>query len=230
MRVLVVDDETPILDFLAPRLELEGFTTTLATTGAQAVASVLDNPPDLVLLDVNLPDLSGLEVCRAIRRQPGHIPVVLLTGRDSRADQLAGFEAMADDYVTKPFVPEVLIARVRSWLRAYRGGQRRAVRIGDVEVDLLTRDARRDGRSLNLARKEFDLLAFLLEHPGQVFGRTQLLAHVWGVDFDGDPHTVTVRMSNLRTAIEPNPNRPTYLKTRQGVGYYLDLPADPPGP
>jgi DNA-binding response OmpR family regulator len=224
MRVLVVDDERSVLSFVGPLLEREGFTTTLVDTGTAAVASVVDSRPDLVVLDVNLPDVSGLDVCRAIRRQPGHIPVIMLTGRDTREDQLTGFEALADDYVTKPFVPEVLVARVRSWLRAYATGQQRVVRLGDVEVDLLAREARRDGVALALAPKEFDLLAFLVEHPNQVFGRMQLLTSVWGVEFDGDPHTVAVRMSNLRAAIERNPNRPEYLLTRNGVGYYVRLP------
>lgn len=222
MRVLVVDDEESVRSFLGPLLEREGFTATLVDSGTAAVASVVDARPDLVLLDVNLPDISGLDVCRAIRRQPGYIPVILLTGRDSREDQLAGFDALADDYVTKPFVPELLVARVRAQLRS-AGGQRHVVRLGDVEVDLLAREARRDGVALPLAPKEFDLLAFLVEHPNQVFGRMQLLAQVWGVDFDGDPHTVAVRMSNLRAAVEKNPNRPEYLLTRTGVGYYARL-------
>ena len=224
MRVLVVDDEESVRSFLGPLLEREGFTATLVDSGTAAVASVVDGQPDLVLLDVNLPDLSGLEVCRAIRRQPGYVPVILLTGLDSRDDVLAGYAAMADDYVTKPFLPEVIVAKVRSLLRVQGSGQRRVVRLGDVEVDLLAREARRDGVALPLAPKEFDLLAFLVEHPNQVFGRMQLLSNVWGVDFDGDPHTVAVRMSNLRTVIERNPNRPEYLLTRNGVGYYLRLP------
>ncbi|HEV2889176.1 MAG TPA: response regulator transcription factor [Frankiaceae bacterium] len=224
MRVLVVDDEESVRSFLGPLLEREGFTATLVASGAAAVASVLDSRPDLVLLDVNLPDLSGLEVCRAIRRQPGYVPVILLTGLDSREDELAGFAALADEYVTKPFLPEALIARIRALLRVQASGQRRVVHLGDVEVDLLAREARRNGVPLSIGPKEFDLLTFLVEHPNQVFGRTQLLAAVWGVDFDGDPHTVAVRMSILRAAIEPNPNRPEYLLTRNGVGYYLRLP------
>lgn len=223
MRVLVVDDERSVLSFVGPLLEREGFTATLVDSGTAAVASVLDARPDLVLLDVNLPDVSGLDVCRAIRRQPGYVPVIMLTGLDTREDELAGFDALADDYVTKPFVPELLVARVRAQLRK-SGGQGRVVRLGHVEVDLLAREARRDGVALPLAPKEFDLLAFLVEHPNQVFGRMQLLSNVWGVEFDGDPHTVAVRMSNLRAAIERNPNRPEYLLTRNGVGYYLRLP------
>lgn len=223
MRVLVVDDEEPVRAFLAPLLGRAGFTVALADSGGAAVASVLDCRPDLVLLDVNLPDLSGLDVCREIRRQPGYIPVIMLTGLDSREDELAGFAAMADEYVTKPFIPEALVARIRALLRVKASAQQRLVRLGDVEVDLLAREARRNGEPLALARKEFDLLAFLVEHPNQVFGRSQLLTQVWGHEFDGDPHTVTVRMSNLRAAVEANPNRPQYLLTRGGVGYYAKL-------
>ena len=113
---------------------------------------------------------------------------------------------------------------MRSWLRAYGNGHQRVVKLGDVEVDLLAREARRSGEPLPLAPKEFDLLAFLVEHPNQVFGRMQLLANVWGVDFAGDSHTVAVRMSNLRAQVEANPNCPEYLRTRNGVGYYLRLP------
>ena len=228
MRVLVVDDEESVRSFLGPLLEREGFTATLVDSGTAAVASVVDGQPDLVLLDVNLPDLSGLEVCRAIRRQPGYVPVILLTGLDSREDVLAGYAAMADDYVTKPFLPDVIVAKVRSLLRVQGSGQRRVVRLGDVEVDLLAREARRDGVALPLAPKEFDLLAFLVEHPNQVFGRMQLLSNVWGVDFTGDSHTVAVRISNLRAHVEANPNRPEYLRTRNGVGYYLRLAESAP--
>jgi DNA-binding response OmpR family regulator len=227
MRVLVVDDEQSVLRFVGPLLERAGFATTLVDSGTAAVASVLDARPDLVLLDINLPDVSGLDVCRTIRRQAGHIPVIMLTGRDTCEDQLAGFDALADDYVTKPFVPEVLVARVRAQLRKPNASDQ-VVRLGDVEVDLLTREARRDGEALGLAPKEFDLLAFLVEHPNQVFGRRQLLVNVWGADYDGDPHTVAVRMSNLRAAIEKNPNRPEYLLTRNSVGYYLRLPDGAP--
>jgi DNA-binding response OmpR family regulator len=223
MRVLVVDDEAPLRAFLGPLLEREGFTADCVATGSEALAAVTDARPDLVLLDVNLPDLSGLDVCRAIRRLPGYVPVILLTGLDSRDDELAGFAALADEYVTKPFVPEALVARVRAVLRLAGNGQRRVVRLGDVEVDLLAREVRRDGRDVGLQPKEFDLLAFLVEHPGQVFGQSQLLDHIWGPEYDGDPHTVVVRMSRLRSLIEPNPNTPRYLLTRPGVGYYLKL-------
>jgi DNA-binding response OmpR family regulator len=148
----------------------------------------------------------------------------MLTGLDSREDELRGFAVSADDYVTKPVEPETLLARIRAVLRLSglaRSGQ--VVQLGDLEVDLRAREVRRGGKPLQLAPKEFELLAFLLEHPGQVFGKTQLLAQVWGSDYLGDTHTVESRMSRLRIAIEANPNRSRHLHNRRGVGYFLTL-------
>lgn len=224
MRVLVVEDEPGMRSYLVPLLERSGYTAEAVGTGADAIFSVRERRPDLVVLDVGLPDLSGLEVCRELRREHDYLPIVLLTGLDSRADELAGFAAAADDYVTKPVHPETLLARLQAVLRLATGaGTGRTRTLGQLEVDLLAREVRRDGARVALAPKEFELLAFLIEHPGQVFGKTQLLAQVWGPDFDGDPHTVEARMSRLRLAIEANPNRPQHLHNRRGVGYYLTL-------
>lgn len=228
MRVVVVEDEPGLRSYLVPLLEREGFDVEAFGAGGEALAAVRDRRPDLVLLDVGLPDVSGLDVCREIRRLPEYVPVVMLTGLDAREDELRGFDAQADDYVTKPVVPETLVARLRAVLRlaaAARDGH--VIALGDVEVDLRAREARRDGRPLPLGAKEFDLLAFLVEHPGQVFGKTQLLTQVWGPDFDGDPHTVETRMSRLRALVEANPNRPAHLHSRRGVGYYLTLEPKP---
>jgi DNA-binding response OmpR family regulator len=224
MRVLVVEDEPSVVSYLLPLLQREGFEVASALSGTTALAMAADDPPDLVLLDVGLPDLSGVEVCRELRRRPGYLPVVMLTGLDSPADELAGFAVHADDYVTKPVQPELLLARIRAVLRLAAGGQQSAsLQVGDVTVDLRTREARRNGRRLDLGVREFDLLAYLAERPGQVFGKTQLLAAVWGPDFDGDTHTVEARMSRLRIVVESNPNRPQHVHTRRGVGYYLTL-------
>jgi DNA-binding response OmpR family regulator len=224
VRVLVVEDEPGLQSYLLPLLEREGYTAEAAATGAQALAAIADRRPDLVLLDVGLPDLSGLDVCREIRRLPGYLPVIMLTGLDSREDELRGFQVKADDYITKPVQPDTLLARIRAVLRlAQVAADGHVLQLGDVEVDLRAKEARRKGEPLQLAPKEFELLAFLLEHPGQVFGKTQLLAHVWGADFDGDPHTVESRMSRLRLAVEDNPNRPRHLHNRRGVGYFLTL-------
>jgi DNA-binding response OmpR family regulator len=224
VRVLVVEEEPSLVSYLVPLLKREGFEVATTPLGAEALRLVGEQPPDLLLLDIGLPDLSGLEVCREIRRRPGYLPIVMLTGLDSPADELAGFAARADDYITKPVHPDLLLARIRAVLRlAARGGQCAQLRVGDVVIDLRTREARRDGQRLGLGIREFDLLAFLAERPNQVFGKTQLLQQVWGPDFDGDPHTVEVRMSLVRIAIEPNPNRPQFLHSRRGVGYYLTI-------
>jgi DNA-binding response OmpR family regulator len=168
--------------------------------------------------------MSGLDVCRAIRRLPGYVPVIMLTGLDTREDELAGFAAQTDDYVTKPVVPETLLARVAAVLRlSATANDGHLLRLGSIEVDMRAREARRDGRPLSLGPKEFDLLAFLIEHPGQVFGKTHLLDQVWGPDFEGDTHTVETRISRLRMEIEDNPNEPRFLHNRRGVGYYLTL-------
>lgn len=224
MRVLVVEDEPSLVSYLVPLLRREGFEVAAALSGASALQMIAAQPPDLVLLDVGLPDLTGLDVCRELRRRPDHLPIVMLTGMDSPADELAGFAARADDYITKPISPDLLLARIHAVLRLAAAGEQRAhVRIGDVTVDLRTREARRDGRRLELGSREFELLAYLAERPGRVFGKTQLLAAVWGPAFDGDLHTVEVRMSQLRIAVEANPNTPRHLHTRRGVGYYLTL-------
>ena len=228
MRVLVVEDEPGLRSYLVPLLQREGYATDEAASGGEALATIHDRRPDLVLLDVGLPDLSGLEVCREVRRLPGYLPVIMLTGLDSREDELRGFQVKADDYISKPVVPETLIARVRAVLRLATLTSGADVQwLGAVEIDMRAREARRAGAPLPLGPREFDLLAFLLEHPGQVFGKTQLLAQVWGPDFDGDPHTVETRMSKLRLAVEDNPNKPKHLHSRRGVGYYLTLEPRP---
>jgi DNA-binding response OmpR family regulator len=223
MRILVVDDEPALVSFLVPLLQWNSFEVEAAATGEAALRALDERRPDLVLLDVALPGMDGLQVCRAIRRRPGYLPVMLLTGRVGHDDELAGFAALADDYVTKPISPDSLLARIHAVLRLARAGDpaRRVLRVGDLEIDLAAREVRRAGRAIALKPREFALLAFLAEHPGQVFGRTQLLAHVWGPDFAGDPATVTQHMSRLRLALEPDPNRPRHLLTRPGVGYRL---------
>ena len=224
MRMLIVEDEDGLRSYLEPLLIRAGYDVDGVASGGDALMSIRIRRPDLVLLDVGLPDLSGLDVCREIRRLPGYLPVILLTGQDSPEDELRGFSARCDDYITKPVQPETLLARIKNVLRlagiATHGDK---ARLGNVTVDLRAREALRDGRALRLGPKEFDLLAFLLEHPGQVFGKTQLLTQVWGPEFDGDPHTVESRMSKLRLAVEDNPNTPRHLHSRRGVGYYLTM-------
>lgn len=223
-RLLVIEDEPALRSYLVPLLERAGYAAESAGTATDGLAAITARQPDLVLLDVGLPDRSGLELCRELRRRPDYLPIILLTGLDDPEDELRGFAARADDYITKPVEAPALLARVEAVLRLAaiaRDGQRAT--LGDLEIDLRAREVRRDQVPIPLAPKEFDLLAFLLEHPGQVFGKTQLLAQVWGSDFDGDTHTVESRMSRLRLAVEVNPNRPRHLHSRRGVGYFLTL-------
>ncbi len=223
MRVLVVDDEPSLRACLAPVLTRAGFTVETAATGGEALASVTERPPDAVCLDVNLPDLSGLSVCRRIRRQPGYIPVVLLTVLAHRDDELAGFAALADDYVTKPVDTATLVARLHAVIRLARAGDRaRGVRrFGEIEVDLAAGEVRRRGRPVPVKPRELALLAYLAEHPDRVHGATQLLAEVWGVDSPCGPATVAHNVWRLRCALEEDPGRPRHLITRAGLGYLL---------
>lgn len=221
LHILVVDDEPTLVSFLVPVLQRHGFTAESAPDGESALAVVQERRPDLVVLDVALPGMDGLAVCRRLRRGPAYLPVILLTGLGSRADELAGFAALADDYVVKPLSPDTLVARIHAVLRRTHGGDpgRRLVRFGANELDPAACEVRRDGRVVPLTRKEFALLVFLVEHAGQTFGPSQLLAQVWGADFTGSTATVTQHMHRLRLALEPDPSRPRHLLTRPGIGY-----------
>ncbi|HVB26516.1 MAG TPA: response regulator transcription factor [Mycobacteriales bacterium] len=225
VRVLVVDDEPDVCSYLVPLLAREGFAATAVATGTDALAAVADpdQRPDLVLLDIGLPDMSGFEVCRAIRRLSDYLPVIMVTGWNGPNHELHGFAAKADDYVTKPIVPEALIARIRAVLRLVRVGSPRTVQLGSVEVDLAVQQVRRDGVQVPLGRLEFALLAFLVEHPGQIFGKTQLLTRIWGPEAEVDPHNVEAKMSRVRAAVEDNPNAPRFVHNRRGLGYYVTL-------
>lgn len=221
VRVLVVDDEEPQRAFLGPLLTRHGYAVCEAATGADALECVETSHPDLVLLDVGLPDILGLEVCQRLRRRGRYLPVIMVTAWDTPADELAGLRASADDYVVKPFAPETLLARIEAVLRRCRALRARRVRLGaDVLVDLDAREISRRGRALGVRAREFDLLAFLVEHPGQVFGAHQLLRAVWAGQESGT-NAVAVNVSRLRTLIEDHPSHPRLLCTRWGVGYYV---------
>lgn len=221
MRVLVVDDEPALRAYLAPVLTRAGFTVETAESGEVALAAVVDRPPDAVVLDVNLPDLSGLSVCRRLRRRPDYLPVVLLTVLAQRDDELAGFAALADDYVTKPVDAATLIARLRAVIRLARAGElaRGVRRFGDLQVDLVAGEVRRGNRLVRLRAREFRLLAYLVEHPDRVHGPTQLLGELWGVDSPAGTAAVAHNVWRLRQAVEVDPARPRHLLTRHGLGY-----------
>ncbi len=225
--ILVVEDEPTLRETLAEALEADGYRVTVAADGREALVRFRSDPPDLVLLDLMLPELSGIEVCRIIRRESG-VPIVMLTARDSELDKVVGLELGADDYVTKPFSLRELTARIRAHLRrseqAPEAPPPPVVDLGHVQIDLAGHRILRDGRPLPVKPKAFDLLAFLIRNPGQVFTREQLLEHVWGYDYAGETRTVDVHIHWLRGHIETDPSTPELLHTVRGVGYVFRRP------
>ena len=218
--VLVVDDEPIVRDVVVRYLEREGYATLEAADGDDARRLVERERLDLVVLDVMLPGTDGLELCRWIRAR-SELPVIMLTARGEEADRIVGLELGADDYVTKPFSPRELAARVRSVLRRTQAGvvPTEKLGFGDVVLDAETREVRKDGVEVRLTAKEFDLLYFLASNPRRVFSRDQLMQSVWGYEAALDTGTVTVHVRRLREKLEDDPSRPTYLETVWGVGY-----------
>lgn len=225
-KVLVVDDEPQILEVVSKYLAREGFQTFLARDGETALTAFGANKPDLVVLDLMLPKLDGLEVFRRMRALSA-VPVIMLTAKGEETDRIVGLELGADDYITKPFSPRELVARVKAVLRrATTGtmletGERTLLR-GDLRIDPRARAVTVGDKAVELTGKEFDLLWFLAAHPGQVFNRNQLLDHVWGYEFFGDSSTVTVHIRRLREKIEADPANPHFLVTVWGVGYKFE--------
>ncbi|MDI5937900.1 MULTISPECIES: response regulator transcription factor [Micromonospora] len=225
-RVLVVDDDPTVSDVVRRYLEQDGCEVRLAADGAAGLAAIATHRPDLVVLDLMMPGIDGLEVCRRIRRQLPGLPVIMLTALGEEADRVLGLEVGADDYVTKPFSPRELVLRIRSVLRRASGhttGPADSSRLVDAElaVDTARRVAERDGAPLALTVREFDLLAFLMRHPGRAWSRADLLDKVWGWQF-GDQSTVTVHVRRLREKIEYEPAEPRRIRTIWGVGYRYD--------
>jgi DNA-binding response OmpR family regulator len=227
--ILVVDDETTLRETLVDALEAEGFRVVAAADGRDALVRFRADRPDLVLLDVMLPELSGIEVCRIIRAESG-VPIVMLTAKDSELDKVVGLELGADDYVTKPFSVRELSARIRALFR--RSEQAVAletppavVDLGRVQLDLGGHRLLRDGDSVPIKPKAFELLTFLVRHPGQVFTRDQLLERVWGYDYAGETRTVDVHIHWLRSEVEDDPSAPRFIHTVRGVGYVFRRPA-----
>jgi DNA-binding response OmpR family regulator len=221
--VLVVDDEPIVRDVVVRYLERDGFETLTALDGDAARRLIEEREPSLVVLDVMLPGTDGLSLCRWIRGR-SNLPVILLTARGEEADRIVGLELGADDYVTKPFSPRELAARVRSVLRRSNGATqpRETVTFGEIELDGDSREARRAQSPVQLTAKEFELLWFLASHPRHVFSRDQLMTRVWGYEAAVDTGTVTVHIRRLREKIETDPSRPRHLQTVWGVGYRLD--------
>ena len=218
--VLVVDDEPIVREVVVSYLEREGYRTLEAGDGDTARRLVEEEPPGLVVLDVMLPGTDGLEFCRSIRAR-SDLPVIMLTARGDEADRIVGLDLGADDYVTKPFSPRELAARVRTVLRRTAPSLGKAERLTfDVlDIDASAREVTKDGDSLRLTAKEFDLLWFMANHPRQVFSRDQLMDRVWGYEAALDTGTVTVHIRRLREKIEDDPSHPRFLQTIWGVGY-----------
>jgi DNA-binding response OmpR family regulator len=232
--ILVVDDEPTLRETLAEALELEGLTVVTAADGKEALERFRASAPDLMLLDLMLPQIGGIEVCRIVRRESS-IPIIMLTAKDNEIDKVVGLELGADDYVTKPFSLRELMARIRTQLRRLESaaGERPSIiaadsveaplHLGAVTIDLAGFRLLREGVDLPIRPKAFELLTFLLRHPGQVFSRDQLLEKVWGYDYAGETRTVDVHVHWLRSAIELDPSEPMYLQTVRGIGYVLRL-------
>jgi DNA-binding response OmpR family regulator len=223
-RVLVVDDDPTVADVVRRYLERDGYVVLLAGDGETALRLAAERRPDLVVLDLMLPGIDGLEVCRRLR-VGSNVPVVMLTALGEESDRIVGLELGADDYVTKPFSPKELALRVGSVLRRARSSTQpvaaEVLRDGDLEVDVAARRALQGGRELALTVRELELLIFLLRHPGQAFDRAELLEKVWGWTF-GDHSTVTVHVRRLREKVEADPARPRRIATVWGVGYRYD--------
>jgi len=225
--ILVVDDEQTLRETLAEALDADGFRVITAADGREALARFREHRPDLVVLDLMLPELSGIEVCRIIRQESG-IPILMLTAKSSEVDKVVGLELGADDYVTKPFSLRELSARIRALLRRTEqaaGEGPASVAVGDLTVDLAGHRLLRDGEPVPLKPKVFELLAFLFRNPGQVFSLEQLLERVWGYDFAGETRTVDVHVHWLRSRIETDPAHPAFIHTVRGVGYVFRRPA-----
>jgi DNA-binding response OmpR family regulator len=221
--ILVVDDDAAIRDLVREYLVEHDFKVSLAETGADMDRVLGEEMVDLVILDLKLPDEDGLAIARRLRESLD-LPIIILTGRKEEADRIMGLELGADDYVTKPFSPRELAARVRTVLRRSNGASppRETVSFGEIELDGVSREARRAGTVVQLTAKEFELLWFLASHPRHVFSRDQLMARVWGYEAAVDTGTVTVHVRRLREKIESDPARPRHLRTVWGVGYRLD--------
>lgn len=230
-KILVVDDEKPISDIVKFNLEKEGFEVVTAYDGEEAVEKVEEENPDLIVLDLMLPKMDGLEVCREVRKTRD-TPIIMVTAKDQEIDKVLGLELGADDYVTKPFYNRELVARVKANVRRQSSIQSNEpvkeetndIEVGDLTVHPDAYIVSKRGDTIELTHREFELLHYLARHIGQVMTREHLLETVWGYDYFGDVRTVDVTVRRLREKIEDNPSHPTFLVTRRGVGYYLRSP------
>lgn len=221
--ILIAEDDRTLADTLVYNLRGEGYDARIARTGLQAVSMTRIEEPDLLLLDVMLPEMDGFDVCRVIRAS-SRVPIIMITARDAEVDRVLGLELGADDYVVKPFSLRELLARIRATLRRVElssegRSQEELLQIDGLVLDPRARTAERDGKSVHLLPREFDLLLYLVRNRGLVLSRSQILEKVWGPDYLGDVRTVDVHVRRLRTKIEENADEPVYVRTIYGVGY-----------
>ncbi|CAM3543774.1 MULTISPECIES: response regulator transcription factor [Brevibacillus] len=223
--ILIVDDERQILEILSSYLKKEGYHVSTAEDGTQALEYASTYPIDLMILDLMLPDMTGEDVCREIRKT-SRVPILMLTAKSGEADRITGLEIGADDYIIKPFSPRELVARVRAILR--RAGEYQVlsdlIRIGEIEISLRERSVTKKGIALELTSNEFRLLTTLVRHPGRTWTREELVEEVLGMDFIGSDRTIDTHIKNLRQKIEDDPKQPEYIKTVYGLGYRFDNP------
>ncbi len=223
-RVLIVEDERAIVEILKFNLQREGYETLEALDGETGLELGRQEDPDLILLDVMLPKMNGFDVCAALREGGSSVPIIMLTAREEENDKVFGLESGADDYMTKPFSMRELLARVKANIRrrsmdtGTTGGNR--LRMADVEVDLTAMTVVKNGKTIEVTQKEFDLLVCLMSTQGKVYSREELMEKVWNYDYFGDMRTVDVTVRRLREKIEDNPGVPTVIRTKRGAGYY----------
>jgi len=226
-KILVVDDEKSIVEIISYNLQKEGYDVITANDGMQGLKTALSENPDLILLDIMMPKLDGFEVCKRLREKKLQTPVIMLTARAEEVDKVLGFELGADDYVTKPFGVRELMARVKANLRKRAEPEpaeepKNTFTISDLVFDMNMQDIRRKGQVIALTPREFELTKFLATQKNQVFTREELLEKVWKYEYFGDVRTVDVTIRRLRSKLEENPEKPRYILTKRGVGYYFD--------
>lgn len=217
-RILVVDDDTALAEMIGIVLRTEGFDTAFCADGSEAVEAFRTERPDLILLDLMLPGMDGIEVCRQVRAESG-VPVIMLTARSDTADVVTGLEAGADDYMVKPFNPKELVARIRTRLRPSSAPSVDMLRVGDLSIDVAAHEVRRADDIISLTPLEFELLVALASTPQQVFSREMLLEQVWGYHYKADTRLVNVHVQRLRAKVELDPDNPRIVTTVRGVGY-----------
>lgn len=233
-KILVIDDESDIVEIVSYNLRKEGFQVDASLDGESALSKIKENHYDLIILDLMLPGLQGIELCKIIRNNPAtaELPVIMLTAKGEEVDKVLGLEMGADDYITKPFSPRELVARTKAVLRRVESrrasslpdeaGSKKPIRIKDMFIDREKYIVTVNDRQIKLSATEFKLLVYLAERPNKIYSRDHLLDAVWGNDVYVEPRTVDVHIRRLRTKIEEDPNNPTYLKTMRGIGYFIE--------